>query len=168
LRECGLLADGAYAGCSNYSDAAEVCEQMCVTAAACADIEDYFCGPGDLLLDCFGRCIGEIPVSCDDGESFPYLYRCDGLEDCLGGEDEIGCSAGESIKCRNVDQRIAASLVCNGTPDCSDSSDELPGCSATFTCGDGETLAAVFACDGFVDCLDGSDEPSGCAAAACR
>jgi hypothetical protein len=166
LRECGLVGPGRYTGCTNYSDAAEICEQACVASAACADIEDYYCGPGDVLGACLGSCVGEMPVSCADGTSFSYLYRCDGYEDCVGGEDETGCQ-GASVKCRNVDQRVDESLLCNGMPDCSDASDEPPECSATFTCGDAETLPAVFACDGFADCLDGTDEPVDCAVAMC-
>jgi hypothetical protein len=168
LRECGSLGPGRYAGCANYGDAAETCELGCITSASCAAVVDYFCAAGDEIFDCQGACIGEMPVLCSDGMRFPYVYRCDGLEDCAGGEDEAGCTETGTVKCRNVAERIAGVLVCNGVVNCSDGSDEPQGCSDEFTCADGVPLPVLYACDGIVDCLDGSDEPSDCAQATCE
>ncbi len=168
LRECGKLGAGRYAGCADYGDTAEACEVACIQAASCTAIDDFFCGAGDEIFECQGLCIGETAVVCSDGSRFTYDYRCDGIEDCTGGEDEAGCTQTGTVKCRNVDQRIPSTAVCDGAPDCSDSSDEPAGCSATFTCTDGTTLPLLYVCDGFVDCPDESDEASDCATATCE
>jgi hypothetical protein len=168
LRECGSLGAGRYAGCSNYGDAAETCETACIRSASCAAIDEFYCGAGDEIFECQGLCIGEMPVVCGDGMRFTYDYRCDGVADCASGEDEAGCAQTGTVKCRNADQRIASTAVCDGVPNCSDSSDEPAGCSAIFTCTDGTSLPLLYACDGFVDCGDESDEPTDCARATCE
>lgn len=66
------------------------------------------------------------------------------------------CDSGE---CVNMD------LLCDGNPDCSDSSDELVSyCAAThcptyaFRCGTGACISGKSKCDTRIDCSDGSDE----------
>lgn len=168
IRECGSLGEGRYAGCTNHGDPVEACEVACIQSASCTAVVDFFCGLGAEIFDCQGACIGELPVVCSDGMRYSYDYRCDGIDDCVNGEEEAGCTATGTVKCRNVDQRIASTAVCDGVADCSDGSDEPAGCSDTFTCTDGTPLPALYACDGFVDCADESDEPSDCARAACE
>ena len=162
LRECGALDSGCYGGCVTYTDAAEACETTCVMNASCEAIIGLECEADDELLDCLGACIGEMPIACQDGTTWPYFYRCDGIEDCLDGEDESGCPAEPMIKCRNVDERILVDLECDGTPDCSDGSDEPPACSSTFTCDSTLELPTLLVCDGLPDCRDGADEPPNC------
>lgn len=94
----------------------------------------------------------------------------DGDIDC--GEDEVNCmrtGCPESMfECDNH-QCIDFAYYCDGSPDCHDSSDELPGCiesplkrprceSEQFECDNGHCLPKSVMCNLVYDCEDGSDE----------
>ncbi|KAH7716157.1 Calcium binding EGF domain containing protein [Aphelenchoides avenae] len=106
----------------------------------------------------------------------PAQWKCDGEFDCVGKDDEEGCTA---VKCRD-DQFMCAnaktptstlpscipkSWLCDGQADCVDRSDE-EGCSVKnetcepheFRCYDGQCIYHMWQCDGEDDCTDGSDE----------
>jgi hypothetical protein len=165
LRECGVLGAGRY-HCDNYLDAAEDCETSCLREAPCSGIEGFYCGFSGPVPRCFEGCIGLSPFTCDDGVVLSGYTRCNTVSDCTTGEDELDCPSVSTYKCRNVDERVQSSLVCDGQPDCSDGSDETPGCATELSCG-GIEVSGYQMCDGTETCSDGSDEPDGCAVATC-
>ena len=55
---------------------------------------------------------------------------------------------------------------CDGQADCSDGSDETPGCARKHTC-DGSAIQDIQICDGTQHCADGSDEAPDCAVTTC-
>ncbi len=165
LRECDVLGAGRF-NCDNYEDAAEECETSCLRTASCNDVEGFYCGFTGATARCFEGCIGLSTFTCDDGLVLSGYRRCNSLDDCTTGEDETGCSSFSTYKCRNVDERVDLALVCDGQPDCSDGSDETPGCTPELTC-DGYDVPGYQVCDGIQQCVDGSDEAAGCALATC-
>ncbi len=166
LRECGVLGAGRY-HCENFGDDAEQCESSCVRDAECAGLEEFYCSFMGPVSRCFQECIGLATFTCDDGTVLSVNARCDGFGECLNLEDEADCTAVSGYRCRNVDQRVDFSLYCDGVPDCSDGSDETPGCAVELTCDDGVSVTGYQICDGIRYCTDGSDEASGCAVSTC-
>lgn len=80
---------------------------------------------------------------------------------CLSTEDK-SCSATE-FKCSSG-QCVAATMLCDGHPDCWDGSDEesctnMPVCPTKLRCPHSkECLLEEWRCDGEQDCRDGTDE----------
>jgi len=166
LRECGVLGTGRFE-CVNYSDPAERCETACLAEASCGGVTDFYCSYTGSVPRCFEECVGLVPFPCDDGLTIDAFAQCNGVEECLDGEDELDCAVIGRYKCRNVDAFVDVALYCDGVEDCSDGSDETPGCAPDFDCGDGISLAEYSICDGTPQCSDGSDEASDCAVATC-
>lgn len=167
LRECGVLSAGRFE-CTNYEDAAEECETSCLRNAECTGIVGFYCGYTGVVPRCFEGCIGVSPFTCDDGLVLSGFTRCNGIEDCVTAEDELGCPSVTTYKCRNVDERVDSALACDGQPDCSDGSDETPDCAPVLSCDDGYEVPGYLICNGSEDCSDGSDEPAACATATCE
>lgn len=73
-----------------------------------------------------------------------------------------GLAPGE-FRCAHGKKCIAGSRRCDGSPDCTDHSDEM-GCQVPIKgcehrCNDGfRCIPNSFVCDGETDCVDGSDE----------
>ncbi len=69
-----------------------------------------------------------------DGQCIPLNWKCDGIEDCLDGSDEL------SIHCQN----------------------QCLNQTKTFQCSNGQCIDVLHRCDGISDCRDGSDEVNCC------
>ena len=83
---------------------------------------------------------------CKDHTCIVETSRCDGQQDCVGGDDEIGCpdicsDPHPTEGCTHC--TIAESCQCN---------------ALYFQCLTGGCVPATLVCDGVVSCSDGSDE----------
>ena len=62
------------------------------------------------------------------GECIPVNWRCDGNQDCTGGEDEKNCLTAacppEMFMCNSSNRCITQRWVCDQDQDCDDGSDE--------------------------------------------
>ncbi len=105
---------------------------------------------------------GDGGFFCNDGDDITNAFVCDGFEDCVSGEDEVGCPGSEDppvvggFKCGSG-QVISQSFVCDGTRDCTKSEDEAQ-CDGGFVCNDGFDIADQLRCDTVKDCKQGEDE----------
>ncbi|XP_041362016.1 G-protein coupled receptor GRL101-like [Gigantopelta aegis] len=138
----------------------------CLNTKSGAD--EYFCwnisnGCRDFRNN--GRTSEEYIV-CPEGRCLPASLRCDHINDCLNGEDELNCDfppceAGE-YRCDNH-QCIPHVQRCDGNMDCHDRSDEV-SCEhhqcreGHRKCAGGQCIPDAFWCDHWKDCPDNSDE----------
>ncbi|XP_033127863.1 low-density lipoprotein receptor-related protein 2-like [Anneissia japonica] len=104
---------------------------------------------------------------CFDGQQcINRTLRCDIINHCQDGSDEMNCSPEECGSTRfacGSGECIRIEYRCDGQYDCVDISDEF-NCSFRnctgdeFTCNTGLCIKDNFLCDGFDDCTDSSDE----------
>lgn len=92
-----------------------------------------------------GTCF-EWMFKCDNGNCLPDWWRCDGINDCGGGDksDEIGCGL-EMPEMKSIvpQHHIPPSRKCGKNE---------------FTCSPDHCIPLLWACDGAVDCTNGEDE----------
>ncbi|TRY76952.1 hypothetical protein TCAL_09210 [Tigriopus californicus] len=165
------------------------------------------CASGADEEDCSTPTCKEHQFRCGNGDCIFQTWKCDNQTDCSDGSDEVECNYNKTttdapnlpqpifpngdcnewmFKCHN-DQCIPFWWKCDGTPDCTDATDELEcnipgksptsdphgmpttpapsGCSSNnkFECKNGECIWQAWVCDKDLDCSDGEDEdPSIC------
>ena len=144
LRECGLVSEGELTYLPFELYAPDSCYRDCLAGASCTQLEESLCGGIDLGILCDQRCA----FRCDDDSLISPDQECDGVDNCEGGEDEIGCPP--------VDTSCVGAIACDGWAQCADGRDEL-GCEM-FVCEDGLEIPIRNRCDGWSRCNDGSDE----------
>ena len=141
--------------CDNVPDCHDASDEVNCTFVNTCDKNDFHCSNGD--------CVG-------------MELKCDGEKDCGDGSDEVpqlchnkpdndgnninALVCGEGLLCDM--QCLPPTVLCNGTWECPDYSDEkdCPQCTPdTFRCSAGNRcVPRAYLCDGEEDCDDGSDE----------
>jgi hypothetical protein len=157
LRECGVLSSGEvgrYVLSGLY--APDACYERCLAEASCEQLETGLCRTMlELLVACDERCA----FRCDDGSLVGPDRLCDGVRQCMEGEDERDCEF--DLVC-NDGSRVPGAR-CDGGWNCPDGSDEqaCPG-QTGIACGDGSGFYYDwYRCDGYSTCANGADE-AGC------
>jgi hypothetical protein len=117
-------------------------------------------------------CVGDEWFKCQ-ASCIPAKFRCDGVNDCALGEDElqcrnttteVGCTSSQ-FQCKNGGC-VSIHFYCDGDADCQDRSDEPDSCPPYVCLGEGEyscpnqhhCIPRSAVCDGQADCIDKSDE----------
>ena len=93
------------------------CDDLCIVNGDCCADRCDFC-PGQ--EGCQGESEGE-EFLCNNGESIPLSWVCDGFDDCNSSEDEETC-----YECSDGDV-LPQSSQCDGIEDCDEGEDE-EGC----------------------------------------
>jgi hypothetical protein len=143
LADCGGGSGAGNASCRGILNREKDCGAWTGGTTSCHK------EPETQLDQCIGKCLEES--SCADVQD----YACFGatnpcIDDCLFTDDFV-CDNG---------QHIQPILQCDGTPDCSDGSDE-DGCQlGMFRCDNygQELIDPLLVCDGNSNCSTGKDE----------
>ncbi|XP_076807070.1 uncharacterized protein LOC143450419 [Clavelina lepadiformis] len=142
---------------------------MCDNTPECIYMEDEcktnYCGESLPSFCSFQNSQGFF--ECPNGEPIPGRLVCNGVADCVTGEDESSHTCPGRVMCKSgYILNVKTDKKCNFIPDCMDGSDE-ENCSSTthFYCESrssrsNQTLfvRARQVMDGKEDCEDGSDE----------
>lgn len=101
--------------------------------------------PGD---DCYNQCL--LDASCND---------LAGLVCGAGPTTGISACWNDCVFTCADGSTVSADYECDGTPDCSDGSDEHDGCGRwLFDCGNGNEVPRYWICDDYDDCGNSADE----------
>lgn len=163
----GVVGLASAAGCD--SDPADPalgpCERELSHLRECEllDADD----PGDcqdsLPLRCQRECF--IRASCGDLQAAQCQHAGNPPPGSLLEACARDCGFSTAFYCGDGSS-VAELLVCDGTANCEDGSDERADLCTVFACGSGESLSRIYQCDGIEQCGDGSDELS-CPTFAC-
>jgi len=160
LRECDVYGEGDIRQVRDIPvTALSACILSCLAGADCGELSEFVCNyesSGDLDA-CQTACALEGSLTCPSGAVVASSAICDGVDNCVGGEDEQDCAEPVS------DCRIDFYSVCDGYDDCEDGSDEV---DCDYVRCDGDVVSPAYFCDGWDFCQDGSDE-QGCAERTC-
>jgi hypothetical protein len=129
LQACGLLSEGELPAVdADDVDASVACYLDCLLDATCVEVQALTCDPASVMPSA-------------------QLVACYEACEALNVDDDFMCGDGSTLP---------PSWVCDGAPDCADSTDEVD--CVPFDCGDGGMLTESLVCDGWADCMNGSDE----------
>lgn len=160
LRACGIYGEGEINQVRDTPlTALSDCAARCLAEADCDELTAFVCNYETMgaLDECKTACALEGSVRCPSGAVVASSAVCNGVDDCVGGEDEMDCPEPVS------DCQADWYGKCDGNQDCDDGSDEA---ECEYTRCDGEIVAPAYFCDGWEWCQDGLDE-RGCAEQTC-
>ncbi len=85
--DCLIDELDALADCLNSATCDELAREACFDGdSTCTEVPDAV--EVQIQMEC-----GEPPFICDNGDTIPNDWRCDGDEDCSDASDEVGCSS---------------------------------------------------------------------------
>jgi hypothetical protein len=169
LEDCGLATAGTHTDVVLARDlyVPDACYRGCLAEGSCDELRAMICRTGTSLAT---RCDQRCAFPCPQGGIVPITAVCNGVADCMGGADELGCpgpraDAGGTFTC-DGGRQLSAGFVCDGYAECVDGTDER-GCPGDCLGNDGRWIGVTYQrCNGRRDCADGSDEV-GCESFAC-
>ncbi len=106
-----------------------------------------------------GGVIEEPVFYCEDGDTVPLSFVCDGDDDCRS--DEYNCGS-NTFQCVSG-TTLPGEFVCDGYIDCADEDDELDCGGDGYACDGGGTVPLDYVCDGYSDCPAPYDDETQCA-----